>query len=175
VALLEARDLLFARLLAYRAFKEVSVLLAGLADRAAQRRARDVALEAWVAALLPEVRLGLTPQEFAQLASTAFAPKPAPPGVSVSHVHAPAVSVAEQASLLASRLRRVGHGSFTWLVADAASTLVVVGRFLALLELYREGVLAFEQAAPLGELMIRWVGGDGPLMSAGNLAEPGAP
>jgi segregation and condensation protein A len=169
VALLEARDLLFARLLAYRAFKEVSVLLAALVDRADQRRARDVALEPWVAALLPEVRLGLTPEQFAQLAAAAFAPKPAPPGVSVSHVHAPAVSVAEQAALLASRLRRVGHGSFSWLVADAANALVVVGRFLALLELYREGALAFEQDAPLGELLVRWVGGDGPLMATGNL------
>lgn len=172
IALLEARDLLFARLLAYRAIKEVSVLLAAMVEHAARRRPRDVALEPWLAALLPEVDLGLTPDGFAAIARSALAPKE-PPSVSVAHVHAPAVSVAEQAAILTARLRRTGHGTFGWLVSDAESTLVVVGRFLALLELYRDGCLAFEQAGPLGELLVRWTGGPGSGLSGDEQAVGG--
>ena len=160
LALLEARDLLFARLLQYRAFKEVSGLLGGMFADAAQRRPRDVGLEQWLAELLPEVLLGLGPREFAAIAADAFAPKPPEPGVSIAHVHAPAVSVREQAAILTERLRRRGVATFRSLTDDAANTLVVVGRFLALLELYRDGVVAFEQAAALGELSVRWTGPD---------------
>ena len=158
LALLEARDLLFARLLQYRAFKEVSVLFSGMMTDAATRRPRDVGLEPWLAELLPEVLLGLGPAEFASLAQSAFAPKPPEPGVSVEHVHAPAVSVREQAAILVERLRRKSVASFRALTDDAPNTLVVVGRFLALLELYRDGVVAFEQAAALGDLTVRWIG-----------------
>ena len=158
LALLEARDLLFARLLQYRAFKEVSALLDGRMAEAARRRARDVGLESWLAELLPEVLLGLGPDEFAAIAQSAFAPRPPEPGVSVAHVHAPAVSVREQAAILTQRLRRRGVATFRSLTEDATTTLVVVGRFLALLELYRDGVVAFDQVAALGELSVRWVG-----------------
>ena len=158
LALLEARDLLFARLLQYRAFKEVSALLDGRMAEAARRRARDVGLESWLAELLPEVLLGLGPDEFAAIAQSAFAPRPPEPGVSVAHVHAPAVSVREQAAILTQRLRRRGVATFRSLTEDATNTLVVVGRFLALLELYRDGVVAFDQVAALGELSVRWVG-----------------
>jgi len=158
VALLEARDLLFARLLQYRAFKEVAAVLDGMLADAATRRPRDAALEPWLAELLPEVLLGLGPAEFAAIAEAAFVPRPPDPGVSVEHVHAPAVSVREQAAILVERLRRRGVASFRSLTADAPSTLVVVGRFLALLELYRDGVISFEQAAALGDLSVRWVG-----------------
>lgn len=158
LALLEARDLLFARLLQYRAFKEVAALLDAMVAAAATRRPRDVGLEPWLADLLPEVLLGLGPVEFAAIAESAFAPRPPDPGVSIEHVHAPAVSVREQAAVLVARLRRRGAASFRWLTDDAPSTLVVVGRFLALLELYRDGVVAFEQAAPLGDLTVRWAG-----------------
>ncbi len=160
LALLEARDLLFARLLQYRAFKEVSARLEGLLGQAGTRRARDVGLEPWLAALLPEVLLGLTPSQFAAIAEAAMAPRPPDPGVSVEHVHAPAVSVREQAAILVERLRRRSAMSFRSLTDDAPSTLVVVGRFLALLELYREGVVAFEQVSPLAELTVRWTGSD---------------
>lgn len=160
VALLEARDLLFARLLQYRAFKEVSAVLDAMMARAATRRARDVGLEPWLADLLPEVLLGLGPVEFAALAEAALAPRPPDPGVSVEHVHAPAVSVREQAAILVERLRRRRVASFRSLTDDAPSTLVVVGRFLALLELYRDGVVSFEQAMALGELRVRWIGPD---------------
>jgi segregation and condensation protein A len=160
LALLEARDLLFARLLQYRAFKEVAARLDGMITRAAAQRARDVGLEPWLAELLPEVLLGLGPAEFAAIAQAAFAPRPPEPGVSVAHVHAPAVSVREQAAILVRRLRRRRVVSFRSLSEDAGSTLVVVGRFLALLELYRDGVVTFEQASPLAELTVRWSGPD---------------
>jgi segregation and condensation protein A len=156
LALLEARDVLFARLLQYRAFKEVSTLLEGMLADAATRRPRDVGLEPWLAELLPEVLLGLGPHEFAAIAESALAPRPPEPGVSVAHVHAPAVSVREQAAILVERLRRRGTLTFRALTEDATSTLVVVGRFLALLELYRDGVVSFEQAAALGDLTVRW-------------------
>jgi segregation and condensation protein A len=160
LALLEARDLLFARLLQYRAFKEVAGLLDGMVSEAATRRPRDVGLEPWLAELLPEVLLGLGPTEFAAIAESAFAPKEPEPGVSVEHVHAPAVSVREQAAVLVERLRRRGQSTFRALTDDAPSTLVVVGRFLALLELYRDGVVSFEQAAALGDLTVRWTGSE---------------
>lgn len=160
LALLEARDLLFARLLQYRAFKEVSALLDGMLTDAATRRARDVGLEPWLADLLPEVLLGLGAEEFAAIAQAAFAPREPDPGVSVAHVHAPAVSVREQAAILVERLRRRGVATFRSLTDDAETTLIVVGRFLALLELYRDGVVTFEQAAALGDLSVRWTGPD---------------
>lgn len=156
LALLEARDLLFARLLQYRAFKEVAGLLEEMLSEAALRRPRDAGLEPWLAALLPEVLLGLGPEQFAAVASAAFAPKPPDPGISTVHVHAPAVSVPEQVALLGERLRRRGTATFRWLVSDAETTLVVVGRFLALLELYRDGSVTFDQAGALGELTVRW-------------------
>lgn len=160
LALLEARDLLFARLLQYRAFKEVAALLDVMLTDAATRRPREAALEPWLAELLPEVLLGLGPVEFAAIAEAAFEPRPPDPGVSVAHIHAPAVSVREQAAILVERLRRRGVATFRALTDDAPTTLVVVGRFLALLELYRDGVVTFEQAAALGDLTVRWVGPD---------------
>ena len=157
LALLEARDLLFARLLQYRAFRDVSEILGELLRSGARRRPRQVGLDPQFSALLPEVLLGLGPAEFAALAARALAPKPVAT-VSVSHVHAPRVSVREQAAILVERLRRQPSQTFRHLTADCDSTLLVVGRFLALLELYREGSVAFDQVDPLGELHVRWTG-----------------
>jgi segregation and condensation protein A len=159
LALLEARDLLFARLLQYRAYKQVAAVFAGRMADEAGRFPRAVSLEPHLAGLLPEVLLGLGPQEFAVLAAKVFTPKPVPT-VSVAHLHAPAVSVREQAALLVTSLRRSRRSTFRALIADADGTVVVVARFLALLELYREGAVAFEQVDPLGELHIRWTGTD---------------
>ena len=159
LALLEARDLLFARLLQYRAYKEIASILASRIAAEARRYPRSVGLEPHFASLLPEVLIGLGPEEFAALAARALAPKVAP-SVSIEHIYAPAVSVREQAALLVERLRRSGTSTFRSLAADADSRLVVVARFLALLELFREGVLAFDQADPLGDLHIRWTGTD---------------
>lgn len=159
LALLEARDLLFARLLQYRAFKEVAALLAQGMAQAAKRVPRTVTMEPHFASLLPEVLLGLGPDQFAALAAKALTPR-TPEQVSVSHLHAPKVSVREQAAIIVERLRRQRTSTFRALVHDCTSTLVVVGRFLALLELYREQVVVFEQITPLGDLTIRWIGSD---------------
>jgi segregation and condensation protein A len=159
LALLEARDLLFARLLQYRAYKQVAAFFAGRMADEAGRHARSVSLEPHLAGLLPEVLLGLGPQEFALLAAKAFVPKPVPT-VSVDHLHAPTVSVREQAAILVTALRRSRRSTFRALIVDCEGTLLVVARFLALLELYREGAVTFEQVDPLGELHIRWTGTD---------------
>jgi segregation and condensation protein A len=159
LALLEARDLLFARLLQYRAYKQAAAHLAGLLAQESHRFPRQVSLEPRYAGLLPEVLLGLGPEEFAALAARALAPR-AEPVVAVDHVHGGTVSVREQTAVLRERLRRTGGGSFRALTGDCQGTLEVVARFLGLLELFREGLVAFEQAEALGELHVRWTGGD---------------
>lgn len=159
LALLEARDLLFARLLQYRAYKDVSALFAERMAGAAKRFPRTVGLEPQFAALLPEVLIEIGPDQFAALAAKALAPKPAEQ-VSISHVHVQRVSVREQAAIVIDRLRRQRTSTFRALVQDCDSTLLVIGRFLALLELYREQVVAFEQLTPLGDLTVRWTGDD---------------
>ena len=159
LALLEARDLLFARLLQYRAYKEVASLLAEQMESASKRLPRTVSLEPQFAALLPEVLIGLGPDQFAAMAAMALAPKE-DEQVGTGHLHVPKVSVREQAAVIVQRLRRTRTSTFRALVSDADSLLVVVGRFLALLELYREHVVLFDQVAPLGDLTIRWVGSE---------------
>jgi segregation and condensation protein A len=159
MALLEARDLLFARLMQYRAFKEVAAVFEDRLEQEAHRFPRAVGLEERYATLLPEVLIGLGLEEFAALAGRALEPKPVPE-VSFAHLHAPTVSVREQAALVTDRLRRQGTMSFRSLCADAADTLVKVARFLSLLELFREGAVAFDQVTPLGELTVRWTGSD---------------
>jgi len=160
--LLEARDLLFARLLQYRAYKVVAADIGEhLADEG-RRFPRTVELEPQYAALLPELIWQIGPEELAALAAKALAPAPPPPGVDISHLHAPPVSVREQALAIADRLAHHGGvATFRALTADAENTLVVVARFLALLELFRDGAVAFDQVVPLGELTVRWTGAGG--------------
>ena len=157
LALLEARDLLFARLLQYRAYKQVAAVFAGQMAAAARRFPRRVPLEPRFASLLPEVLLGLGPAEFARIAAITLAPKP-PPTVDVDHIHAPRTTVREQAQIIAGKLRRLGRATFRGLTSDAAGVYEVVARFLALLELYREDSVSFEQVSALGELYITWTG-----------------
>jgi segregation and condensation protein A len=159
LALLEARDLLFARLLQYRAYKTVAADLAAMIAVASKSHARLVGLDPQYASLLPEVLIGVGVEGFAALAAKALAPK-AVPEVSLSHVHAHPVSVKEQAALLVERLRRSRTSSFRGLVGDAPDTMTVIARFLALLELFREGAVAFDQMQPLAELTVRWTGTD---------------
>jgi segregation and condensation protein A len=159
LALLEARDLLFARLLQYRAYKQVAAFLAEREATAGKRYPRAVSLEPRFAEAIPEVLLGIGVERFAELAALALTPKP-PPTVSIDHIHAPRVSVREHAAILRSRLMRSGAATFRALCYDCDGTLEVVARFLALLELYREGVLSFDQVEALGELHVRWVGGE---------------
>jgi segregation and condensation protein A len=165
LALLEARDLLFARLLQYRAFKEMAAILGGFLGQLQPRRPRTVGLDPGLARLLPEVQLHVGPAAFARIARAALEPKP-PPQVSVAHVHAPAVSVREQAALVAARVHAAGAVPFAQLVADAPDRLHVVARFLAALELYREGRVALEQDEPLTGLLLRWTGGEDPQAQA---------
>ena len=157
LALLEARDLLFARLMQYKAFKQVaSVLERRMADESV-RHPRAVGLEERFANLLPEVLIGIGLEEFAALAAKAMEPKPVLE-LSLAHIHAPTVSVKEQAVLVVERLRRQGTMTFRALAADAPDTLTRVARFLSLLELFREGAVSFDQVSPLGELTVRWTG-----------------
>ena len=157
LALLEARDLLFARLLQYRAFKEIASILSERIFEQEKTFARSVSLEPVFAALLPEVLIGVTPERFAAIANRVLTPKSAPT-LSVEHLHLPLVSVAAEALAVVSALRRHKTMSFRALVSDAENTLVVVARFLVLLELFKEGSVRFEQVIALGELQITWVG-----------------
>jgi segregation and condensation protein A len=157
LALLEARDLLFARLLQYRAYKQVASHLGTLERAQARRYPRVVPLEPRYADLMPEVLLAVTLERFAQIAAAALAPKP-PPVVSMEHVHSVRVSIREQASIIRERLARSGRATFRSLTQDCQHTLEWVARFLALLELYREGSVAFDQVAALSELHVRWTG-----------------
>ena len=157
LALLEARDLLFARLLQYRAFKEIAATFSERIATADKSFARVVALDPALAALLPEVLIGVGAQRFAAIAERVLTPKVAPV-VAVQHLHMALVSVAEESKMVVEALRHSKSLSFRNLIADADSTLVIVARFLALLDLYRQGVLRFDQVIALGELHISWTG-----------------
>jgi segregation and condensation protein A len=159
LALLEARDLLFARLLQYRAYKQVAAVLEKRMAAESRRVPRAVGLEERYAGLLPEVLIGLGLDEFAALAARALAPKPVLE-LSLSHIHAPTVSVKEQAALVVDRLRRHKAMTFRALSGDSPDMLTTVARFLSLLELFREGAVSFDQMSPLGELTVRWTGAE---------------
>ena len=155
VAVLEARDLLFARLLQYRAFKQAAEWLTGRFEAESRRHARSAPLDPEHRDRLPPLKWTLSLDDFAALAALAFAPKELPT-LSLDHLHAPLVSIREQAGLLVRRLRDGGPATFRELVADAGAPGVVIARFLAVLELYRRAAVALEQATPLGELTVRW-------------------
>ena len=157
LALLEARDLLFARLLQYRAFKEIAATFSERIAAADKCFPRVVALDPALASLLPEVLIGVGAQRFAAIAERVLTPKVSPV-VAVEHLHMALVSVAEESKRVVDALRQATSMSFRNLISDADSTLVVVARFLALLDLYRQGVLRFDQVVALGELQIRWTG-----------------
>jgi len=158
LALLEARDLLFARLLQYKAFKQVAAVFGERLAKESKRHPRSVQLEPRYAGLLPEVLIGIGLEQFAQLAAAAMAPKPGPPEIGLAHIHGSKVSVKEQAALVIERLRAGGQLTFRGLCSDSPDTLTTVARFLSLLELFREGAVAFDQVTALGELTVRWTG-----------------
>lgn len=160
LALLEVRDLLFARLLQYRAFKHVAEMFAELEANALRSYPRSVSLEERYSALLPEVMLGVDPIRFAEIAAVALTPRPVPI-VGIGHLHELQVSVPEQAKILLGFLEIRGRGqwaTFSELVADCSGGIEIVGRFLALLELYRSRAVAFDQSEPLGVLQVSWTG-----------------
>ena len=155
LALLEARDLLFARLLQYRAYKEVADVFAGKISMEGRRYPRRVPMEPRFAELLPEVLIGIGATEFAAIAARVLAPRQLPV-VSTAHLHVPKTSVREQAEILLARLRSLRRATFRQLIADCAGTYEVVARFLAVLELYRDGRISLDQIAPLGDLYLTW-------------------
>jgi segregation and condensation protein A len=155
VALLEARDLLFARLLQYRAFKQASAWFAERLELESARHPRSVRLEERYRRQTPELVWTLTAQDFAALATLAFTPRELPT-VGLDHLHAPLVSIREQAAHVVAILRSGGSHTFRELVAGAELKGVVIARFIAVLELYRHAALSFEQIEPLGELTLRW-------------------
>lgn len=155
VALLEARDLLFARLLQYRAFKEVSAWFARCLQREDRRHVRAVRLDERHRRKTPELVWSLSVDDFAALALLAFAPKEIP-HVGLDHLHAPLVSIREQAAIVVTLLRSAETVSFRELVAGVSEVGIVVARFISVLELYRHAALSFEQLEPLGELTLRW-------------------
>ena len=159
LAILEARDILFARLLQYRAFKEIAADFQERILAADKSFPRVVALDPALASLLPEVLIGVGAARFAAIAERVLTPKSAPV-VAVEHLHSALVSVTEESKLVVEALRKSKVLSFRNLIQGADSTLVVVARFLALLDLYRQGALRFEQVMALGELQISWVGSD---------------
>nr|WP_261768189.1 segregation/condensation protein A [Rhodococcus corynebacterioides] len=162
LALLEVRDLLFARLLQYRAYKQVAQLFGELENAALRRYPRSVSLEERFDGLLPEVLLGVDPTRFAEIAAAAFRPREIPT-VGLGHLHEAPVSVAEHAATVLAMLRERGEGAWTEfadLVADCTAPVEIVVRFLALLELYREKAVTFDQPEALGALQVRWTGDD---------------
>ncbi|KRO39590.1 MAG: chromosome segregation protein ScpA [Microbacteriaceae bacterium BACL25 MAG-120322-bin65] len=156
VALLEARDLLFARLLQYRAFKESSSWFLATMEKESLRHSRAVRLEDKFVNSVPELKWTLSPEDFQALALWALTPKDIPT-LGLDHLHAPLVSIREQAAYVISILRAGQPVSFRSLIAGVTERGVVVARFLAVLELYRESALTFEQLEPLGELTLKWV------------------
>ena len=158
LALLEARDLLFARLLQYRAYKRAAALLSGLEDLERRHAGRLVALEEQYAAALPEVVIPIAPAGLAALAARLREAK-VPPEVAIDHVHAPRVDIRAHSRAVVERLREFGTASFRTLCVGCSETIEVVVRFLALLELHRDGTVSFDQPTPLGDLTVTWVGG----------------
>ena len=155
VALLEARDLLFARLLQYRAFKEVSEWFGSQLEGEATRHSRQVRLEEKYRKQTPELVWTLSAADFAAIAALALAPREIPV-IGLDHLHAPLVSIREQAAIVVAILRRGAAVSFRELIAGVDQRGVIIARFLAVLELYRAASVSFEQLEPLGELSIHW-------------------
>ena len=156
---LEARDLLFSRLLQYRAFKEAAKYIDERMGEYGSYVARDVPLERHFAALLPELRWRTTPEDLARLAADALSSTS--PTVQVAHLHDPVVPVREQVLVVCAMLAEAGRMTFHELIEDAPTRAVVVSRFLGLLELYRRGAVEFEQDGALGTLAIQWTGSEG--------------
>ena len=156
LALLEARDLLFARLLQYRAFKQIADIFQAKIEEGERSFPRTVALEPHLAELLPEVVLGVNPDRFAALAERALTPR-TDPTLSVQHLHLPLVSVAEQALEIAALLKERKVLTFRGLTEGETNRFVLIARFLGLLELYREGAVRFQQVVSFGELSVEWI------------------
>jgi len=159
VALLEARDLLFARLLQYRAFKEVATWFNTALNLESTRISRDVRMEERFKNQQPELVWTLTAEEFGRLAEETMRTREIPM-VGITHLHASRVSIREQATAVVEMLRKLGTVTFFEVIREVKDRAIIVARFLAVLELYRLSALVFEQDSPLGDLKLTWRGED---------------
>jgi segregation and condensation protein A len=157
-AALEERDLLFARLLQYRAYKQVAELFAARLAEQAAYLPRRVGAEDVLKGIAPDLLAGVEPEELARMAA-ALTPTP-PPEVTTTHIAPPKLSVAEAVADLAERLRQRGSSSFEDLVGKQAVPIEVVVGLLALLELYKRSLVEIEQTATFGDIAVRWTGGE---------------
>lgn len=155
VALLEARDLLFARLLQYRAFKQISSWFNTTLELEANRIPRNVRMEERFRNQQPELVWTISKEDFAKLAEETMKPREIPM-VGITHLHASRVSIREQANEVVSMLRSRGTVTFFEIIREVKDRAIVVARFLAVLELYRLNAILFEQETPLGDLQLTW-------------------
>jgi len=170
-AALEERDLLFARLLQYRAYKQAAELFGGRMAGQAAYVPRRVGAEDVLRGIAPDLLTGVDPAELARLAAAAFTPSP-PPELETAHLAPPKLSVAEAVADLAERLRERGSSSFEELVGRQALPIEVVVGLLALLELYKRSLVEIEQTATFGAIAVRWTGGDATEPTAIMVEEP---
>ncbi|MCD4557178.1 segregation and condensation protein A [Schaalia sp. lx-100] len=155
---LEARDVLFSRLLQYRAFRVAAEAIGQRLEAQATSFPRLVPMEDAYAKLLPDLVWACSAHDLARAAADALSHKP--PTVEITHLHDPLVPVATQVDILVNKLRGRGPLTFTDLISDAATQAVVVSRFLAVLQLYRAGAVDFTQNEALGRLLVMWTGGE---------------
>ena len=161
IAALEARDLLFARLLQYKAFKQIAEQLDAAVETNAGRFPRRPGQHPEMGNLLPELVWNTSAEDLKALAEKALARQQLEPDhVKLEHLHAHVVNVGDQIAEMTRLLRAEGQCRFSDLIASAESRMVVVVRFLGLLELFRDSQVDFTQDAPLGELTVTWSGSD---------------
>jgi segregation and condensation protein A len=154
-SLLEERDLLFARLLQYRAYKQVAELLGERIAGQLGYVPRRVGAEELLERVVPNLLAGVRPEELARLAAGAFIPRPVSE-LNTEHIAPARLTVSEAVAELAGRLRHGGPVAFASLVGSGAPRIEVVINFLALLELYKRSLIELDQTATFGAITVRW-------------------
>lgn len=173
---LRERDLLFARLLQYRAYKQAAGDFRARIAANAGRFPHPAAMDEGIAAMLPELVWTLTPLELAQLAAQVIANAPASE-VSIHQLHVPLVDLRAQSLVVRDRLIAALESkgdqsmSFSELTRDCTSRIEVVARFMAVLVFFKQGVLQYQQDGPFAELHLRWVSGVDETMNDVNISE----
>jgi segregation and condensation protein A len=159
LALWEERDLLLARLLEAKTFKDAAAALATLAEGADRSLPRRAGLEERFHSLAPDLLAGVTPADLKRAFLRAVAPRPVPT-VDTSHLHVSAASVDDAVAELVDELPRAGAIGFRRLTAALVDRLDVVVRFLAVLELFKQGLVELDQADAFGDITVSWIGGE---------------
>ena len=157
LGLWEERDLLLARLLECRTFKHAAVALDDLMARAERSIPRRAGLDDAFVDLVPDVLAGVSPERIRAAFLRAIAPKPAAPVLDISHLPVVRVSVREAIDEVWHRMRRDRRATFRQLTSEAPDRLHVVVTFLAMLELYKQGVLEIDQADNFGDIVVEWI------------------